>query len=569
MIVWPPIHGVSDRQIQGNVCTPYYHPMHPSITITFLCLGLHLLAQRPVPSPYDRHVGHPLASGAERGAPPANDDCANAAPIELLADCSGAVDGSNAGSAMDGSVPSCDDPGSTEPDVWYTFTTGAADTVIITLTPQAGMTDWAYVLLEGSCAGNEVACRIQPAIPMTEHLLPSTTYFLRVFSNPVYGTAGDFTLCLQDLDLVDVPANDLCANAPLQALPMGGTITFTGNSTNAQNTEDLPLVSVWHAFTLSEPADVTIDLCGSAAFFPYFFRALYFTCPPDQAQRRYAGYENITDCAGNRPTLCYPALPAGTYYYAVTNGNAPGTYTLHVKADPVGSHQPVNDDCAGAIAVPVSATCTPTPCSPTCASGSDIPPGDCADGLGDTSDDVWYSFSATQATMTIAVFPNSDQFGAVIQLFSGACGTLTSVACANGFDGDVVQLPLNDLVPGNTYFVRVYNGYYTTPLDDPGYSLCVAEGFGITIGIEEQHSVPDAMEVRPNPSNGSFTLATGAPGSLIPLELCDAAGRMVLHASVRTDAAGNATVEVALSPGSYTVRVNDGKDVRIARVVIQ
>lgn len=541
---------------------------HP-ITFLLFCAAIQLLAQRPARSPYDAPVVRPSNDGVERGAPPANDDCANATPIALLGDCAGAVSGSNAGATMDGIVPSCDDPGSTEPDVWYTFTTGTADTVIITLTPEANMTDRAYVLLEGACDGNEVACHIQPSGPTVEYLLPSTTYFLRVFSNPDYGDAGDFELCVQDLDLVNVPANDLCSNAPMQALPIGATITFIGNSTNAQNTEDLPLPSLWHAFTLTEPADVTIDLCGSAAFFPYYFRALYFTCPADLAQRRYAGYENITDCAGNRPTLCYPALPAGTYYYAVANGDAPGTYTLHVKAEPPGSHQPANDDCAGAIAVPVSATCAPVAFSPVCASASTIQAG-CADGLGDASDDVWYSFVATQPLMTIGVFPNSTQFGAVMELYTGVCGTLVSTACANGFDGDPVQLPLNGMVPGNTYYVRVYNGYSNTPYDDAGYSLCVAEGFGIAIGIEEAAGGLPALDVFPNPAAESFSIRTGSPGSTFSLSVIDAAGRTVINTTGRADAGG--TVQLAevgiLAKGLYTVKVSDPRSARSARLVI-
>ena len=543
--------------------------MRHLIALLLISCSLTLLAQRPLPSPYGTPVERPSGSSAERGGPPANDDCANATPITLGADCTGALTGTNAGATMDGVVPSCDDPGSTEPDVWYTFTTGTADTVIITLTPEANMTDWAYVLLEGACDGNEVACRIQPSTPTAEYLTPSTTYYLRVLSNPDYGTEGDFTLCVQDFALVNVPANDLCTNASMQALPMGTTITFTGNSTNAQNTEGLPLPSVWHAFTLSEAADVTIDLCGSAAFFPYYFRALYFTCPADLAQRRYAGYENITDCTGNRPTLCYPALEAGTYYYAVANGDAPGTYTLHVKAEPLGSHQPANDDCAGAIAVPVSATCAPVAFSPTCASASTIQAG-CADGLGDASDDVWYSFVATQSLMTIGVFPNSTQFGAVMELYTGVCGALVSTACANGFDGDPVQLPLNGMVPGNTYYVRVYNGYSNTPYDDAGYSLCVAEGFGIAIGIEEAAGGLPALDVFPNPAAGSFSIRTGSPGSTFSLAVIDAAGRTVINTTGHADASG--TVQLAeggmLAKGLYTVKVSDPRSARSARLVI-
>ena len=173
---------------------------------------------------------------------------------------------------------------------------------------------------------------------------------------------------------------------------------------------------------------------------------------------------------------------------------------------------------------------------------------------------MWYSFSATQTTMTIAVFPEQRRFGAVIQCSSSACGALTSVACANGFDGDVVQLPLNDLVPGT----RTSFAFTTATLRRWTIRLFAlrGRGFGITIGIEEQHSVPDAMEYG-RIEQRLVHAGHRAPGSLIhwscamrPVAWC------CMHRCARMQLV-TLPVEVALSPGCVHCARERRKDVRM------
>ncbi|MEZ4757888.1 MAG: hypothetical protein R2817_13750, partial [Flavobacteriales bacterium] len=62
------------------------------------------------------------------------------------------------------------------------------------------------------------------------------------------------------------PANDLCTNVTAEDLAIGASLTFTGNNTGATfdgdagpgSFMDLGLPSVWHAFTTTDCADVTI-----------------------------------------------------------------------------------------------------------------------------------------------------------------------------------------------------------------------------------------------------------------------------------------------------------------------
>lgn len=505
------------------------------------------------------------ARDSSRGGPPANDDCSNAQVIALTLNCFTLISGDNSAATSAGPDASCDDPGGTLLDVWYTFTTGAQGTVAITLSRSAGMTDGNYVLYEGACDGNEVGCRIAPVLGQQELLLPATQYWLRVYSNPAYGDPGAFTLCIQDVGAVPAPPNDDCANVTPSALAMGGSVTFTGDATYALNSEGLPFNSIWNAFTTTEAADVQVSLCATTASLGLIWLGLYTTCPADVENRVIAG--SGTACANGLLTLCYGNLPAGTYYYAVNNGSTPGSYGVTVNATPAGSNSPANDDCAGAIVLTTSGFCSSTDFIAACATASP-PSGGCLDGLANPEDDTWYVFTATSAQMTVGMLPHSLQYGPILEVYAGTCGALSSIGCSNGFSGDTLEVVLSSLVPGTAYYVKAYNGYVDFPLDDAAFGLCVVEGAGINIGIGENEAANDLL-VFPNPNDGDFTvrLARGAVGAMV--SVVDATGRMVMEE--RCSSGGPFTVNGLnrLKPGAYMVRIADGQRISQQRLVVQ
>ncbi len=190
-----------------------------------------------------------------------------------------AIAGDNTDATYNIDEPSCDNPESPLQDVWYTFTTGAEYSVVITLTPGTGMTDWRVGIYD-ACGGSSVYCIAQPTGANVFPLLPGTTYWLSVWTNNDYGTAGAFDLCVEAVP--PPPANDLCSNVLPLSMGVGDTWAFTGDATGGTNTEEIAYNTVWHAVTLTEPADLTIDFCGSAAFdlWGNFYRSIYFTCPP-------------------------------------------------------------------------------------------------------------------------------------------------------------------------------------------------------------------------------------------------------------------------------------------------
>lgn len=92
-------------------------------------------------------------------------------------------------------------------------------------------------------------------------------------------------------------------------------------------------------------------------------------------------------------------------------------------------------------------------------------------GGGNADDDVWYEFVANSTEMAIKVDPTVG-YDAVIQLFSGTCGALTSIQCEdiNGLNG-AESLTASGLTIGDTYKFRVY--HYGSGSGTSTFSVCV------------------------------------------------------------------------------------------------
>jgi len=92
-------------------------------------------------------------------------------------------------------------------------------------------------------------------------------------------------------------------------------------------------------------------------------------------------------------------------------------------------------------------------------------------GGGNADDDVWYQFVANSTEMTIKVDPTVG-YDAVIQVFSGNCGSLTSIHCqdVNGLNGSET-LAETGFIVGNTYYFRIY--HYGVGSGTSTFSFCV------------------------------------------------------------------------------------------------
>jgi len=118
--------------------------------------------------------------------------------------------------------------------------------------------------------------------------------------------------------------------------------------------------------------------------------------------------------------------------------------------------QPANDECATAVALPGGAGCNSISGSVLGATQS-LPPSSCSGATSTSANDVWYSFVANSAIYSVTA---NSSFDAVLEVFSGSCGSLSSVNCADEVGAGTEVLNLTTLTPGQTYYVRVspYNG---------------------------------------------------------------------------------------------------------------
>ena len=110
---------------------------------------------------------------------------------------------------------------------------------------------------------------------------------------------------------------------------------------------------------------------------------------------------------------------------------------------------PANDECANAVTL-TNATTSNTGSVWSATASSSIPV-DCATGTPD--DDVWYKFTPANPELNItlsSIGSNLAASGAKLQLFSGTCGSLTTLACGTTSLATTV-------VSGVPYYIRVYS----------------------------------------------------------------------------------------------------------------
>lgn len=164
-------------------------------------------------------------------AQPANDNCNGAISLGTIpAACPTTIFTNINATASTGSIPSCFNGGTTQRDVWFTFTT-PADVRQATITvkgvangPNAKrLLNPQIAVYRGTCTGlSQVACISAPngssevRLDATS-LTPNVTYYVRVNDYAASATpnAGDFNICVQQfipaINMGDVPNSTACA----------------------------------------------------------------------------------------------------------------------------------------------------------------------------------------------------------------------------------------------------------------------------------------------------------------------------------------------------------------------
>ena len=141
--------------------------------------------------------------------------------------------------------------------------------------------------------------------------------------------------------------------------------------------------------------------------------------------------------------------------------------------------QPANNSCANATVITTDSTCV----TGTSRLTAETLSGATADGgaiasacTAINSEDVWYKFVAKTQFPTITVSGLGSSWGTrlKIQLLSGSCGSFTEVACAN--NAPLTPALINPLVPGSTYYIRIYKNAIALPTGvNWGFTICVTD----------------------------------------------------------------------------------------------
>jgi hypothetical protein len=256
------------------------------------------------------------------------------------------------------------------------------------------------------------------------------------------------------------PANDFCANAtPITSstttcnntagtLNLATTFTATPNACGSNN-------DVWYSF-VAQSSNPIITISG--ALLNARAQLLSGTCT--------GGFNTVGGCPASATTAASGLTVGNTYYVRVySTSNDADDFNICIL------DRPSNDDCTGAIALPVNSTCAKTMGTLAGATTSGLT----STCTGTVGPDVWYQFVATSNNTTITL----DNFGANfsgtrrIQLYRGTCGSLINVNCITNTTAPLSMVSAT-LIPGTTYYVRVFSSSATTPVTDAGFSICIS-----------------------------------------------------------------------------------------------
>ncbi len=434
-------------------------------------------------------------------APPVPDDCvaASALTVSPTMACVTSVYGTTVGATQ--SLPGITCNGQTgfaDDDVWYSFT-ATTDTHIISATTTTF--DHVIDVRSGACDGTTIGCSDSVLGVGTESvtvtgLTVGSTYFVRVYSY-LPGIYGDFTICVTT---PSPPTNDNCAGAvtlPVSASltcasPTSGTTLYATQSQAGctGNADD----DVWYQFTATSTSHFVTVNPGTLT--DAVVQVFSGTCGTPVS----ISCTNSTNGA-NAESAAVSGLTVGSVYrvrvYSAGGAGNQGTFTICVTTPPPG---PINNTCAGAISLPVNASCTFQTFSTISATDSGVPNPGCAFYSGG---DVWFSV-VVPASGTIIV---DTQAGGItdsgMALYTGTCGGLTLLECDDddSSSGLMSSITRSGLTPGTTIFIRVWE----FGNDNPGtFGICVT-----TFTPSGNDNCSGAVSLTVNPNSGCVSSSIG------------------------------------------------------------
>lgn len=351
---------------------------------------------------------------------------------------------------------------------WYTFTgDGNLNTISVTTTSF----DAELSVSSGSCGSLiNITCQDNVSNGTETYSFTATlgvTYYVYV----AYWLSGDtttgtFTIsrtCTTPFSPCDSIPNINTCGSTTNATIAAGTGTY-GTSACGWTTSGQEQI---YTFTPTTTGNYSISQTSSFTYIDYQFKPVSLGC-------NNSGWTCIDDIsgAGNSPNF---TLTAGIQYYLLLDPeSSSGGNLSFILNCPVTT--PINDDCSSAV----SLTVNPSSSCSTNTTGTTLGATQSQAGCNGTADDdVWYSFVATTNSHTVTVTPSSLS-DAIIQAFSGNCGSLISMDCVDDTISSNESTVLTGLTIGNTYYVRVYS--YSGTSGQGTFTICVTSNIPCTGG---------------------------------------------------------------------------------------
>lgn len=348
-----------------------------------------------------------------------------------------------------------------------------------------------------------------------------------------------------DCSLATVLAVTANCSSPVAGTTAGASQSIAGCSGNADD-------DVWYQFVATASSHQIIVSCG-AGFDP----VVQLFSGPCATLISLVCKDDFGD--GGTETINATGLTPGTTYrmrvYHYLAGSGSGNFTICVTNPPPA---PANNNCAGATALTVNGACSFTTST---TDGATQSAAGCA---GTADDDVWFSFVATNSLQNVLVDP-IDNLDLVFQVYSGTCGSLNSIACVdNTFTAQNEQQDIVGLIPGQTYYVRVYD-YYLGNTGD--FQICIT---GTPTATPTNDNPCNAIQLPPVTSSCNFSNFTtvGATATLsapTPASCAGGGGAAIggfsasskdVWFSITVPASGN--VDITAMPNGGAGSISDG-----------
>jgi hypothetical protein len=346
--------------------------------------------------------------------------------------------------------------GTANNDVWYTFIANSSNPTITLST--ITVANVRLQIFSGTCAAlTSVACGTTSIA--AAGLTPGTSYLIRIYSTT--NAIGTFNICITDPhnvcgSAVTLTSGTSCTNIPGNMY--GASLTAT--TINAPDCASSATYDIWYKF-VAQTTNPTITLSSIG---------VNFTNPGIQLLSNNCGSTFTPYFCGTTSIAADFLTPGTTYFIRVYTTSAVGPVSP-VNAgfnicitDPVAA-APYNDECVNAINLPISISCSTVPGTVAAATASSTPVAPCT---GPVAYDVWYKFTAVSSSSTINLTSIGTNFtNTRLQLFSGTCGSLTSLACGT-------TTITNATTAGTTYYVRVYSTSGPAPNGNANFNICVS-----------------------------------------------------------------------------------------------